>query len=63
MYPSKPHVLSSVIVSAVAKPLGACVLASEIRVRRSMKSGDEVIQPRREPGHDVLENVSRVSST
>jgi hypothetical protein len=56
-YPSKPHVWSSVVVSAVANPDGAWVPASVARVRRSMKRGDEVNHPRRDPGHDVLEKV------
>jgi hypothetical protein len=45
------------VVRAVTKPEGAWVLASVARVRRSMKRGDVVNQPRREPGHEVLEKV------
>ena len=46
-----------VVVSAVAKPDGACVEASVARVSRSIKMGEVVIHPRREPGHEVLEKV------
>jgi hypothetical protein len=57
MYPSKPYVLSMVAVTAVAKPLGACVEASVARVSRSMKRGEVVNHPSREPGAAVLEKV------
>jgi hypothetical protein len=56
-----PHVWSILVVSAVTKPEGAWVLASVARVRRSMKRGEVVNQPRREPGHEVLEKVCEVS--
>lgn len=42
---------------AVAKPLGAWVDASVARVRRSIKRGEVVNHPRRDPGQEVLEKV------